>query len=198
MTTADDIRTALDRGIGARRLLDHAFYRRWEAGSLGDGELARYAEQYRHFEAAVPRVLESCLATLADDTARAAVIRNLDDEAHGDRPHVDLFDDFARSVAVRPAAPATAATTALLDSLDGDGPAEVITALLTYEWQSPAVAASDWRSSRKAHQRSAVARARPSTVPGSASMAASASISQAAWASSTPAWTSQNVASHGP
>ena len=30
-------------GIGGKRLLDHPFYRRWEAGTLARGELAAYA-----------------------------------------------------------------------------------------------------------------------------------------------------------
>jgi len=33
-------------GIGGKRLLDHPFYRRWEAGTLASGELA--ANKYLH------------------------------------------------------------------------------------------------------------------------------------------------------
>src|SRR3974390_3214672 len=44
----DETLSAATRGL---RLLEHPFYRRWEAGELTDGELAGYAAQYRHFEA---------------------------------------------------------------------------------------------------------------------------------------------------
>ncbi len=53
-------------GIGGKRLLDHPFYRRWEAGTLARGELAAYAEQYRHIEAALPEVLRRVASNLPD------------------------------------------------------------------------------------------------------------------------------------
>lgn len=143
MTGIDEVRRAIEAGVGTLRLLDHPFYRRWEAGALGRDELGRYAEQYRHFEAAVPSVLERCLATLGGGAARSAVRRNLDDEVNGPRPHVDLFDDFGRSVGARRGAAPSAATVALIDQLERSvdaGPVEALAALLTYEAQSPGVA----------------------------------------------------------
>ena len=58
--------------LRSRRLLAHPFYRRWEAGTLERGELASYAGQYRHFEAALPVVLERIAAGLPDGRARSA------------------------------------------------------------------------------------------------------------------------------
>ena len=49
-----------------RRLLAHPFYRRWEAGTLQPGELGAYAAQYRHFEAALPDVLEAVVQRVDD------------------------------------------------------------------------------------------------------------------------------------
>ena len=43
--------------VARRRLLDHPFYRRWERGELEASELAAYAAQYRHLEAALPELL---------------------------------------------------------------------------------------------------------------------------------------------
>ena len=40
----------LAEAIVGRHLLAHPFYRRWEAGTLSEGGLAAYAEQYRHIE----------------------------------------------------------------------------------------------------------------------------------------------------
>ena len=66
--------------LESRRLLAHPFYRRWEAGTLEPGELASYAGQYRHFEAALPLVLESIAGDLPDGPARRLVEANLEDE----------------------------------------------------------------------------------------------------------------------
>ena len=65
-------------------LLDHPFYRRWEAGELDATELGSYAAQYRFFEAQLPSFLAS-LATLAD-------------EVGGPATHLELFDVFAAAV----------------------------------------------------------------------------------------------------
>ena len=53
-----------------RRLLAHPFYRRWEAGTLDRRELAAYAAQYRHFEAALPGVLDAVVHDIDDPAAR--------------------------------------------------------------------------------------------------------------------------------
>ena len=57
-------------GIGGKRLLDHPFYRRWEAGTLARSELAAYAEQYRHIEAALPEVLSRVASSLVTSPPR--------------------------------------------------------------------------------------------------------------------------------
>ena len=49
-----DVDAILVEVLRDRRLLAHPFYRRWEAGTLERAELAAYAAQYRHFEAALP------------------------------------------------------------------------------------------------------------------------------------------------
>jgi pyrroloquinoline quinone (PQQ) biosynthesis protein C len=38
---------SLEASISDRRLLNHPFYLRWEAGGLSFEELRRYAEQYQ-------------------------------------------------------------------------------------------------------------------------------------------------------
>src|ERR1700761_786686 len=87
--------------LADRQLLTHAFYRRWEAGTLAPGELGDYAGQYRHFEAALPGVLEAIVAGLGDaDAARAAgvVAATLADERGVPAPHIELFDAFVGAV----------------------------------------------------------------------------------------------------
>ena len=54
MTTA--LQQSMFEVLSDRQLMDHPFYRRWEAGELSRDELTSYAEQYRHFEAMMPEV----------------------------------------------------------------------------------------------------------------------------------------------
>ena len=132
-------------GIGGRRLLDHPFYRRWEAGTLASGELAAYAEQYRHIEAALPQVLRRVAANLPDGPARAAVHANLSDELGRPAPHLDLFDAFAAAAGARRGAPPTPATrslTALQLSSAASDPVRGLGVLAAYETQAAAVAAT--------------------------------------------------------
>ena len=53
------IREVLAEAIVGRHLLTHPFYRRWEDGTLDEGELAAYAEQYRHIERELPVTLSA-------------------------------------------------------------------------------------------------------------------------------------------
>ena len=132
-------------GIGGKRLLDHPFYRRWEAGALAGGELAAYAEQYRHIEAALPQVLRRVASNLPDGPARAAVHANLSDELGLPAPHLDLFDAFAAAAGARcgaPPAPATRSLTALQLSSAASDPVRGLGVLAAYETQAAAVAAT--------------------------------------------------------
>jgi len=129
--------------LAGRRLLDHPFYRRWEAGTLERHELAAYAGQYRHFEAALPGVLERALADIDVPEARRLVQANLDDERTTPAPHLELFEGFADAVGAPAHAEAMPATQALLDCYDAPGsPAAVLASLGAYEVQAAAVAAS--------------------------------------------------------
>ena len=93
-----DLNHLFDEALRDRRLLQHPFYRRWEAGQLEPGELSEYAGQYRHFEAALPEVLDTVARGLADAGARALVQANLSDELGEPSPHLALFDDFTAAV----------------------------------------------------------------------------------------------------
>jgi pyrroloquinoline-quinone synthase len=64
-------------------VLAHPFYERWSRGELQTAELAVYAGQYRH-----------AVVALADATAHAGQAEHAEQE----RGHVDLWDDFLRSV----------------------------------------------------------------------------------------------------
>jgi hypothetical protein len=59
-----EVEELVAEGVGERRLLCRPFYRRRRSGSLRDGELASYAEQYRHVEEVLPEVLASLVVCL--------------------------------------------------------------------------------------------------------------------------------------
>ncbi len=84
--------------IGTYRLLDHPFYRRWEEGTLVDGELAQYAAQYRFFEAQLPTYLSALLEITETPAQTRLVHSNLADEVSGPSTHLELFDRFAAAV----------------------------------------------------------------------------------------------------
>jgi len=108
------IREVLAEAIVGRHLLAHPFYRRWEAGTLEEGELAAYAEQYRHIERELPVTLAAIAAALPEGRARALVEANLADELGTPEPHAQLFESFASAAGAAPAVPATPSTAALL------------------------------------------------------------------------------------
>ena len=141
----DRIRELLAEAIVGRHLLTHPFYRRWEAGTLGEGELAAYAEQYRHIECELPETLEAIAAQLPGGEARRLVEANLADERGRPAPHIDLFESFAEAAGAAPAAaptPSTAALLALVRTSVGMDPAAALAMVAAYEVQAADIAAS--------------------------------------------------------
>lgn len=123
------------------KLLDHPFYRRWEAGELGEGELGSYAAQYRFFEAQLPGFLAS-LAARVTPSQRGAIEANLADEVDGPVTHLALFDAFAEGVQA-PAeqiSPAMAALVDLYERAVDEDPSFALGVLAGYEIQAAEVA----------------------------------------------------------
>lgn len=142
--TPDQLHAELTAALIDRRLLDHLFYRRWEAGTLQAGELGAYAAQYRYFEAALPGMLRALLDRLEPGPAADLVQRNLSDEESNPEAHVAVFAGFADAVGAGDDPP-SAATVRLLDTyreLIESSAAEGLAALVAYEMQAPAIAAS--------------------------------------------------------
>lgn len=142
--TPDQLQADLTAALIDRQLLEHPFYRRWEAGTLQPGELGAYAAQYRYFEAELPSILGSLLARLEPGPAADLVRRNLSDEESNPAPHIALFAGFASAVGSSDA-PASDATRRLVDTyrhLVESSAGEGLAALVAYEMQAPAIAAS--------------------------------------------------------
>ena len=141
----DRIREALAAALSGRQLLSHPFYRRWEAGTLGEGELAAYAEQYRHIERALPVTLGAIAARLPAGAARALVEANLADELGVPTAHTALFESFAQAAGAAPAVAPSAATAVLLTAVRAAATTDPVAALAmvaAYEVQAADIAAS--------------------------------------------------------
>jgi pyrroloquinoline quinone (PQQ) biosynthesis protein C len=135
----------LAEAIVGRHLLAHPFYRRWEAGTLTEGELAAYAEQYRHIERELPVTLAGIAEALPPGRARELVEANLADELGSPEPHTELFESFARATGARPDAPATPSTAALLAvvrTTAANDPVAALAMVAAYEVQAADIAAS--------------------------------------------------------
>ena len=135
----------LAEAIVGRHLLAHPFYRRWEAGTLTEGELAAYAEQYRHIERELPVTLASIADALPPGRARDLVEANLADELGAPEPHAQLFESFALAAGARPDAPATPSTAALLAvvrTTASNDPVAALAMVAAYEVQAADIAAS--------------------------------------------------------
>jgi pyrroloquinoline quinone (PQQ) biosynthesis protein C len=139
------IHEVLAKAIVGRHLLTHPFYRRWEAGTLSEGELAAYAEQYRHIERELPVTLAAIAAALPEGRARQLVEANLADELGSPEPHAELFESFARLAGAAPEAPATPSTAALLAvvrTTAANDPVAALAMVAAYEVQAADIAAS--------------------------------------------------------
>ena len=139
------IREVLAEAIVGRHLLTHPFYRRWEAGSLSEGELASYAEQYRHIERALPVTLSTIAGSLPEGRARDLVEANLADELGSPEPHSELFESFASATGASPdvrATPSTAALLSVVRTTAANDPAAALAMVAAYEVQAADIAGS--------------------------------------------------------
>ena len=142
--TPDQLQIHLTAALIDRQLLTHPFYRRWEAGTLGPNELGAYAAQYRHFEEALPGILRVLLTRLEPGSAADLVRRNLADEESNPEPHVTMFAGFANAVGSLDTPPSDATESLLRTYRDlvASSAEEGLAAVVAYEMQAPAIAAT--------------------------------------------------------
>ena len=93
-----DVLARLDEARGAFSVLEHPFYKRWNAGELSAAELQRYAGEYRQAVKALARA--SALAAAKAGPEHAA---GLSAHAEEEAAHVELWEDFARAAGAREA-----------------------------------------------------------------------------------------------
>jgi len=134
----------LAEALEGRRLLDHPFYRRWEAGGLAEGELASYASQYRFFEEYLPIALDTVAKGLPEGRARESVLANLADELGPPVSHLELFTAFEQAVGASAESPGPAVTELVSlyrDAASGQS-GEALAVIAAYEIQASDIAAT--------------------------------------------------------
>jgi pyrroloquinoline-quinone synthase len=137
----------VDNAIAERNLLQHPFYRDWQAGTLSRERLRLYAGQYYWHVEAFP-VLLKALAERASGTLREIVLENLAEEENRAAPHPKLWRDFATAVGVNEEVFWTSAPLPAVEALvDTYGKIcaersleEAVVALYAYEAQVPEIA----------------------------------------------------------
>ena len=142
----------VDRKIAERSILNHPFYRAWQAGTLTREQLATYAGEYYPHVAAFPGYLENALAGARDLAVRTEIADNLNEELGVPAPHPALWLDFASALgadaattATAPPTPATERTVGVFRKLASSTTGEALAALYAYESQQPKVAAEKAR-----------------------------------------------------
>jgi pyrroloquinoline-quinone synthase len=137
----------IEKGIEARSLLKHPFYKAWSEGTLTLEALADYSRQYYHHVAAFPTYLSRVHSITSDIDTRRKILDNLNDEEAGRPNHPELWLMFANSLGVTDEMvknvelyPETAQLIDRFLNTCSTSTTAGLTALYSYESQIPAVA----------------------------------------------------------
>lgn len=145
--SSDEVAELFAVALKGRQLLDHPFYRRWEAGELQPRELADYANQYRYFEQELPVIIDRVARQLPAGRARDLMLANLADEL-GPPTHVGLFEEFADAVGSTgdPKGRAVRDLLAVYHDAAEHDPVEALAVIAAYEIQASEVAMTKSRA----------------------------------------------------
>lgn len=88
----------VDAQIEKYHLLNHSFYKAWNAGELDPGVIREYAAQYFKHVSAFPRYLSSIHTNCDDIRVRQILLENLVDEEMGEENHPELWMRFAEGM----------------------------------------------------------------------------------------------------
>lgn len=86
--------------IDEKHLLKHPFYQAWTKGTLPIEVMRKYAEQYYHLERNFPNFLAAMLMTCDDESIRAKILENFNDETSGSKNHRELWLRFGECIGV--------------------------------------------------------------------------------------------------
>ena len=93
-----DFLNTIERKIEKHHLLNHSFYKAWNAGELNKSVIQEYAAQYFKHVSAFPRYLSSIHSNCDDIKVRQLLLENLVDEDKGEENHPELWMRFAEGM----------------------------------------------------------------------------------------------------
>ena len=88
----------VEKKIEKHHLLNHSFYKAWNAGELDRSIIQEYAAQYFKHVSAFPRYLSSIHSNCEDITVRQEILDNLIDEERGEENHPELWMRFGEGM----------------------------------------------------------------------------------------------------
>ena len=88
----------VEKKIEKHHLLNHSFYKAWNAGELDKSVIQEYAAQYFKHVSAFPRYLSSIHSNCEDISVRQELLNNLIDEERGSENHPELWMRFAEGM----------------------------------------------------------------------------------------------------
>ncbi len=88
----------VEKRIAKNHLLNHSFYKAWNAGELEVSTIQEYAAQYFKHVSAFPRYLSAIHTNCEEISIRQELLKNLVDEEQGDENHPELWLRFGEGM----------------------------------------------------------------------------------------------------
>ena len=88
----------IEKKIEEHHLLNHSFYKAWNAGELDRSTIQEYAAQYFKHVSAFPRYLSAIHSNCDHIGTRKILLENLNDEEMGPEDHPELWMRFAEGM----------------------------------------------------------------------------------------------------
>lgn len=88
----------IDNLIEQHHLLNHSFYKAWNAGELPKETIREYAAQYFQHVSSFPRYLSAIHSNCDDIKTRQLLLENLNEEEQGKENHPELWMRFAEGM----------------------------------------------------------------------------------------------------
>ena len=88
----------IDNLIDKHHLLNHSFYKAWNAGELPKETIREYAAQYFQHVSLFPRYLSAIHSNCDDIKTRQLLLENLNEEDQGKENHPELWMRFAEGM----------------------------------------------------------------------------------------------------
>ena len=88
----------IDNLIEKHHLLNHSFYKAWNAGELSKETIREYAAQYFQHVSSFPRYLSAIHSNCDDIETRQLLLENLNEEEQGKENHPELWMRFAEGM----------------------------------------------------------------------------------------------------